>query len=55
MREGERKQGRDAGLQLGQMGGRWHPPLRNGLREEDAEVKSGQAEFGVGHPRQEAK
>lgn len=36
-------------------GGWRQPPLRNGLREEDAEVVSGQAEFGVGHPRQEAK
>lgn len=55
MRGGEWRQGGDAGLQLGQMGEWWHPPLRNGPREEDAEVKSGQAELGVGQPRQEAK
>lgn len=49
-------------VQFGQMGGRWCPSLQNGLREEEeqvweegAAVKSGQAEFGVGHPGQEAQ
>lgn len=44
------------------MGGWWHPSLTNGLREkeeqvweEGAEVKSGQAETGEGHPGWETK